>query len=147
MQNLFTVFCTPVEPSKNNFRAKVQVDASGQVVVNTQPSAHTVGNPESGNQLALQSGEPDATDGQGRISGVSDAGSEMKDSFDEALTQAMGRPLPTEGLDSRSGSHPRRSSWGRKSGSWEITPEILALAVGKSEGSRIDKKNSGTTER
>lgn len=146
MQNLFTVFCTPVERSKNNFRAKVQVDASGQVVVNPQQSAQTGGNLEIGTRSSWQPGESDVGEGQGRISGVSDLGSEMKDSFDDALTHVMGRPLPTEALDSRSGSHPRRSSWGRKSGSWEITPEILALAVGKSEG-RNKNNNSSTTER
>lgn len=29
----------------------------------------------------------------------------------------------------RAGIHPRRSSWGRKSGSWEMSPEVLALAA------------------
>eukprot|EP00250_Pteridium_aquilinum_P009304 c18582_g1_i1 orf=2283-3602(-) len=147
MQNLFAMFCTPIQHSKNSFRAKVQLDASGQIAANPQPSAQTGGNSELENRSSQQPGESDIMEGQGRISGVSDLGSEMKDSFENALTHAMGRPLPTETSDVRSGSHPRRSSWGRKSGSWEIAPEILALAAGKSESARSKGSNASSAER
>lgn len=36
----------------------------------------------------------------------------------------------------RAGIHPRRSSWGRKSGSWEMSPEVLALAARVGEPNR-----------
>lgn len=36
----------------------------------------------------------------------------------------------------RGGLHPRRSSWGRKSGSWEMSPEVLALAARVGEPNR-----------
>lgn len=36
----------------------------------------------------------------------------------------------------RVGIHPRRSSWGRKSGSWEMSPEVLALAARVGEQNR-----------
>ena len=38
----------------------------------------------------------------------------------------------------RNGVHPRRSSWGRKSGSWDMSPEVLALA------SRVGGSTSGS---
>lgn len=36
----------------------------------------------------------------------------------------------------RAGIHPRRSSWGRKSGSWDMSPEVLALAARVGESNR-----------
>lgn len=42
----------------------------------------------------------------------------------------------------RAGLHPRRSSWGRKSGSWDMSPEVLALAARVGESNRA---NSGST--
>ncbi|KAH7429596.1 hypothetical protein KP509_09G057900 [Ceratopteris richardii] len=144
LQNFFSIFCTPIEKSKNNFRAKVQVDAAGHVIPNPQPSAQAGGN------LELEA------DGQGRTSGVDESDTEGKDAFDEALKNAMGQPLPTDRASDFK-SHPRRSSWGRKSGNWEITPEIMALAVGRNEGrsnssvassnERIEENFSNTAEK
>lgn len=134
LQNFQMIFCTQIEPSKNNFRAKVQLDANGQII--GIPATKNGGDLEVGSKTSWQTGEGDVTDeGQERIRGVSDVGLETKDSFDDALSLAIGRPLPVEVTDPRSGIHPRRSSWGRKSGSWEMTPEILALAVGQTESS------------
>jgi palmitoyltransferase ZDHHC9/14/18 len=45
----------------------------------------------------------------------------------------------------RAGIHPRRSSWGRKSGSWEMSPEVLALAARVGEQNRAGEGNSGST--
>lgn len=45
----------------------------------------------------------------------------------------------------RVGVHPRRSSWGRKSGSWEMSPEVLALAARVGEQNRAGEGNSGST--
>lgn len=42
------------------------------------------------------------------------------------------------------GGHPRRSSWGRKSGSWEMSPEVLALAARVGEPNRVAGSTSGS---
>jgi palmitoyltransferase ZDHHC9/14/18 len=42
----------------------------------------------------------------------------------------------------RVGVHPRRSSWGRKSGSWEMSPEVLALAARVGEPNRVGGSSS-----
>ncbi|KAL0331828.1 UNVERIFIED_CONTAM: putative protein S-acyltransferase 7 [Sesamum calycinum] len=42
----------------------------------------------------------------------------------------------------RAGIHPRRSSWGRKSGSWEMSPEVLALASRMGEPNRTGGSSS-----
>jgi len=49
----------------------------------------------------------------------------------------------------RGGLHPRRSSWGRKSGSWEMSPEVLALAARVGESNLVGGVSSSgslTTE-
>ena len=42
----------------------------------------------------------------------------------------------------RVGIHPRRSSWGRKSGSWDMSPEVLALAARVGEPNRVGGSSS-----
>ncbi|KAG4182393.1 hypothetical protein ERO13_A09G038500v2 [Gossypium hirsutum] len=52
-------------------------------------------------------------------------------------------------IGDRSGIHPRRSSWGRKSGRWEMSPEVLALAARVGEPNRVgggSSSNNLTTE-
>ncbi|KAJ1403623.1 hypothetical protein SESBI_27188 [Sesbania bispinosa] len=49
-------------------------------------------------------------------------------------------------MGDRAGIHPRRSSWGRKSGSWEMSPEVLALAARVGEPNRVGGSSSLTTE-
>ncbi|ESW33690.1 hypothetical protein PHAVU_001G090700 [Phaseolus vulgaris] len=44
----------------------------------------------------------------------------------------------------RAGMHPRRSSWGRKSGSWEMSPEVLALAARVGEPNRVGGNSSSS---
>lgn len=44
----------------------------------------------------------------------------------------------------RAGMHPRRSSWGRKSGSWEMSPEVLALAARVGEPNRVGGGSSSS---
>ena len=53
---------------------------------------------------------------------LGDLSSEIRTTVDEA--------------SDRVGIHPRRSSWGRKSGSWEMSPEVLALAARVGEPNR-----------
>ena len=47
----------------------------------------------------------------------------------------------------RAGIHPRRSSWGRKSGSWEMSPEVLALASRVGEQNRRGGSSSSSFSR
>lgn len=47
-------------------------------------------------------------------------------------------------IGDRAGMHPRRSSWGRKSGSWEMSPEVLALAARVGEPNRVGGSTSGS---
>ncbi|KAL2624135.1 hypothetical protein R1flu_008380 [Riccia fluitans] len=146
MNNFREIFCTGVVPSKNKFRARVQQDAFGQNVMNppTGESADLRGTAVSkcGGDLEMGSkdtwqiagehdiGPENADDLHARMSTGSELGLESKDGFDENFP--LDRSLTGEG-ETRA-THPRRSSWGRKSGSWEITPDILILAQGGGVG-------------
>eukprot|EP01018_Ginkgo_biloba_P025666 Gb_16110 [translate_table: standard] len=144
ISNFRAIFCTKIKPSKNNFRAKVQQDTMGQmgIVSQSTESRDIVGDLPSKIGIDLEAGRKCASrdehdperevneELQSRKSNGHDSGLDIKEGYEDAFTRAIGRPISLEGSDTRSGSHPRRSSWGRKSGSWEITPDTPALPSG-----------------
>lgn len=142
-QNFKEIFFTSVPQSKNKFRAKAQQnfethDASysarrGDFL---DPNMGKGGaDIQIGGKPAWPNVTPEAlAELEGRNS---NAGLENKDVVEDTFSHALGRTLPVEAAEGRSGVHPRRSSWGRKSGSWEITPDIIALAAGVGESNRI----------
>lgn len=124
-QNFKEIFFTKMPHSKNNFRAKVQQDTTGFGVVS--PSIHR-------DSFNAKMGK-----------GGSDLEMGIKPSWSTVEIGASedSQVQNAEGIDTRSVMQSRRSSWGRKSGSWEITPDILALAAGVgAEGNRAATKNS-----
>jgi palmitoyltransferase ZDHHC9/14/18 len=133
VKNFKEIFCSPIAPSKNKFRAKIDEVAPGQMGAPAQTM-------EAGGAVTSSSGKgPDlelgykatwpgaeemvAEGGElemmgGRVSTGSELGIGMdKDGFDpHHMDQGRASVI-----------HPRRSSWGRQSGSWEITPDMLAM--------------------
>ncbi|CAH9115776.1 unnamed protein product [Cuscuta europaea] len=119
LQNFMEIFFTSVPPSKNDFRAKVPRDPA-------IPARHTSGGGfvspnmgkavddiEMGRKAVWGGGDVVPHEGGGQLSDNNDI-KEIRTTVDEGDRAAM--------------HHPRRSSWGRKSGSWEMSPEVLALA-------------------
>ncbi|KAH8961233.1 hypothetical protein BDL97_05G040800 [Sphagnum fallax] len=134
LSNFREIFCTAVPPSKNKFRAKVEEVTPGQMGIPapTREAGEAV-TPSSGKGPDLELGykatwpgaEETVAEGAelemmgGRVSTGSELGMGMeKDGFDPHHMEQGRAPV----------IHPRRSSWGRKSGSWEITPDILAMS-------------------
>jgi palmitoyltransferase ZDHHC9/14/18 len=144
--NFKEIFCTTIPPSQNKFRAKVEEVTPGQLGVPTltrQAGEDVTSSTGKGPDLELgyQATWPGAEDtvaegGElemmgGRVSTGSELGIGMeKDGFDPHHMDQGRAPV----------FHPRRSSWGRKSGSWEITPDRLAIS---SEGTH--RTNGGAT--
>uniref|UniRef100_A0A0C9S986 S-acyltransferase n=1 Tax=Wollemia nobilis TaxID=56998 RepID=A0A0C9S986_9CONI len=120
LTNFKEIFFTKISPSKNDFREKVRQNTPGYGVHNPTMDSETF-----------------STD-MGKV--VTDHEMGVKSSWSPVGIDSTDDP---EGLDTRNVMHPRRSSWGRKSGSWEITPDILALTaeIG-GEGSRNGLKTS-----
>eukprot|EP01018_Ginkgo_biloba_P017710 Gb_12577 [translate_table: standard] len=141
MQNFKEIFFRSIPPSKNNFRAKLQHN-SGVHDTSTPAIGGDFLSPNMGKggvDLEM-GGKPSwptvGTEALADFEGRDSNGPlESKDGYEH--TYALGRTLPVESAEGRSGIHPRRSSWGRKSGSWEITPDILALAAGVGETNRV----------
>ncbi|EEF51726.1 probable protein S-acyltransferase 7 [Ricinus communis] len=141
-ENFMEIFCSRIPPSKNNFRAQVQKEpeiphrmVSGFVSTNIEKS---VGDIEMGRKPVWDDAAREV-DSYGRAV-------RNDDSLDEdgALTDIspdLSRILPPQGLEGRSVLHSRRSSLGRRSGSWEISPDVLALAAGVGESKRLGGGN------
>lgn len=151
MSNFREIFCTSIPPSKNKFRSKVPEAVPGHMGAVPQSretgevmTTHAAKAPDlelgykatwpNADEMVGEGGELEMTGG--RVSTGSEVGMEMKDGFDPNPVE-QGRP-PV--------AHPRRSSWGRKSGSWEITPDILAMS---SEGgnNRVNGESTPATNR
>ncbi|KAF2312826.1 hypothetical protein P3X46_023555 [Hevea brasiliensis] len=135
LENFMEIFCSSIPPSKNNFRAKVCKEprmVSSFVSSNIEKS---VGD--------LEMGRKPIWDETGReVVDDYDRAIRNDDNLDEdgGLTDVspdLSRILPPQGLEGRSVLHSRRSSMGRKSGSWEISPDVLALAAGVGESKRV----------
>ena len=125
MDNFKEIFCTSIPPSKNKFRAEVPKESGlptrtfggGFVSPNMGKPVEDI---EMGRKAVWGDGM-DHSDGQ--LSG--NEGTNVKDGGVGEMSPDI-RTNVDEG--DRAGMHPRRSSWGRKSGSWEMSPEVLALA-------------------
>lgn len=129
LQNFKEIFCGSIPPSKNSFRAKAPREAAlpGRSVAGGFGSP-TMG--KAGDDIEM-----------GRKGVWGDVGAVL-DSDNEGLNNKSGglgemspelRSTVDEGDGGRGGMH---SSWGRKGGNWERSPEILALASRMAEANR-----------
>ncbi|XAR52035.1 Protein S-acyltransferase [Bertholletia excelsa] len=136
MQNVKETFCSSISPSKNNFRAKVPRETGIQT-----RSAN-------GGFVSPNMGKAGDDIEMGRKAVWGDLGPGLFDHCDGQLADnsglnikngIMGEVSPevrnTVDEGDRPGIHPRRPSWGRKSGNWDMSPEVVALA------SRVGEQN------
>jgi palmitoyltransferase ZDHHC9/14/18 len=149
--NFKEIFCTKIPASKNEFRSRVQEGVPGQMGAPMQTRG--VGEGMGGKGPDLEQGYkatwPQAEDmvigeggevelAGGRVSTASDMGNELKDGF-EMQPPEHGRPAV---------AHPRKSSWGRKSGNWEISPDIRAMSSRQgSQGPHSNPSNAHVQNR
>ncbi|KAF7136522.1 hypothetical protein RHSIM_Rhsim08G0040900 [Rhododendron simsii] len=134
MQNFKEIFSSSIPPSKNNFRAKVPLDPGlpDRMVGGGSPN--------------MEKAVEDIEMGRKAVWGDAEAGlgyseGQLKDG---GLSEVSPDIRTTVGEEDRIGIHTRRSSRGRKSGSWEMSPEILSLASRLGEENRIDR-NCGSS--
>lgn len=147
MENFKEIFCSSISPSKNSFRAKVPREPAlparsvgggfvspnmGKAVDDIEMGRKAVWG-DAGAGLDRCEGQLSSNDGLNIIKdgGVAEMSPDIRTTVDEG---------------DRAGIHPRRSSWGRKSGSWEMSPEVLALASRVGEQNRtVGSSSSGLT--
>lgn len=142
VENFKEIFCTSIPPSKNNFRLKVPRETGlpgrsvgggfvspsmGKVVEDIEMGRKTVWG-DVGAGADRRAGQNSDSEGPNmKDGGLGESSPEIRTTVDEG---------------DRVGIHPRRSSWGRKSGSWEMSPEVLALASRVGESNRIGGTSS-----
>ncbi|CAM8993228.1 hypothetical protein QQ045_008886 [Rhodiola kirilowii] len=126
VENFKEIFCTSVAPSKNKFRALVPRETP----LPTRPCGAGFMSPNMGKAIDdIEMGRKtvwnDMGHGGDRSEGqlCTDDGLEGKDEVLGANSPEIRSHVGDNG--ERGGMHPRRSSWGRKSGSWDLSPEVL----------------------
>ncbi|CAK9171999.1 unnamed protein product [Ilex paraguariensis] len=142
VQNFMEIFCISIPPSKNNFRTKVPREP--------ELPARSVG----GGFVSPNMGKGVEDIEMGRKAVWGDIG---VDHHEERLSENDGLNIKDGGLGemspelrttqvegNRAGIHARRSSWGRKSGSWEMSPEVLALASRMGEANQMGGSSSSS---
>ncbi|XP_074275188.1 putative protein S-acyltransferase 7 [Silene latifolia] len=152
VENFKEIFWISILPSKNNFRAMVSEEAPPP----SRPMGTGFISPSMGKgtddiemgRKATWGGEfgPGLESNEGQLS---DNEILVKDGRLGEASPADIRGHVDENAD-RSGHHPRRSSWGRQSGNWEMSPEVLALAArvgGSSNSSGLPGGNHHTEVR
>lgn len=150
IKNFKEIFFTSIPASKNKFRGKVQKEPEipPRVVGGSFVSPNlgkTVGDMEAGRKPVWDDSATGLSEVEGDRSnddGVNRGGEFAEDSPD------LSRIIHAEGTEGRSILHPRRSSWGRRSGSLDIPPDVVAMASGVGDSNRISGSSNGTlTER
>lgn len=149
MANFKEVFFTSIPPPKSKFRARVPPD-EGMKSSSMKSSSFSEGfiSPSMGKAARdLGMGVKPMTWGEARTMGdleavMSNDAAEDKDSrINNASPDPMQR-ISSEGLEGQALMQPRRSSWGRKSGSWDISPDIMTLASGIGDSNRLSSDSS-----
>ena len=136
LNNFKEIFCTTIPLSKNNFRAKVPREPA----LPTRTVGRGFMSPSMGKAVEdIEMGRKtvwgdmgtgiDPCEGQFNGERVTIKDGELGELSPEMRTTV-------DDTSDRPGLHPRRSSWGRKSGSWEMSPEVLALAARVGEPNR-----------
>ncbi|XWS21807.1 hypothetical protein CRYUN_Cryun30bG0086600 [Craigia yunnanensis] len=144
LSNFLQVFCTKIKPSKNNFQAFVQEEVPRPTLPSTQEAEveDLGGDPRSKVEDDLEIGEDLLKISQRR---------NIKEIDEDICSRGSNGPHHTTlevdsvlGSDHRSTirSDTRHSSWGRRSGSWEIAPDVLANSTVTESRSYITPKEA-----
>ncbi|KAJ6764269.1 S-ACYLTRANSFERASE [Salix koriyanagi] len=137
IENFKEVFFSSIPPSKNNFRAKIpkELTIPPRMVGSSFVSSGVekpAGDVEMGRKPVWDEAAGDANAYDGTIR---NDGSLHEDRGLTDVSPDLSRILPPQGMEGRSVMHSRRPSLGRKTGSWDISPD-LASAAGMGESER-----------
>ncbi|KAL0549653.1 hypothetical protein IC582_014140 [Cucumis melo] len=146
MDNFKEIFCSSIPASKNNFRATVPKEP---VLPPTRLGTGGFMSPNVGK------GVEDIEMGRKTVWGDINSGADPFDGQQPQISERLNikegelgevspdiRAAVEEGNE-RGGLHPRLSSWGRKSGSWDMSPEVVALAARGGENRVGGSSSSG----
>lgn len=145
VQNFQEIFCTGIVPSKNDFRALVPREAALPTRAGGFMSPN-MGRPVEDIEMGRKAVWGDMNSGldlgEGHMN-INERASIKDGELGEVAVSPEIRVNVEESGDRFGIHHPRRSSWGRKSGSWEASPEVQALAAKLGESNRAIGSSSG----
>ncbi|XVE70322.1 hypothetical protein DITRI_Ditri10aG0063300 [Diplodiscus trichospermus] len=127
--NFLEVFCTKIKPSKNNFRAFVQEEVPRPTLPSTREveAEDLGGDPRSKVEDDLEIGEDLLKISQRRnIEEIDEDIRSRGSNGPSHTTLEVDSVLGSDHQAPTIRSETRHSSWGRRSGSWEIAPDVLA---------------------
>ncbi|XP_010926776.1 probable protein S-acyltransferase 7 isoform X2 [Elaeis guineensis] len=151
--NFKEIFFTSIPPSKNKFRARVPYEQglqarslSGGFI--SPNMGKLVGDLEMGRKPVTWDEARTGTDVNDLQAGLSDTNilDDKNGALGDISPDLSREVLPTERFEGRAAFHPRRSSWGRTSGSWEMSPEVLAPAAGDGESNGASRGSMSVQE-
>ncbi|CAA6664026.1 unnamed protein product [Spirodela intermedia] len=145
VENFREIFFSSIPPSKNNFRMLVPPEETLPArAVSGGGGGFIGGNMGKGGAGDLESGRKPSWDHDpSSVTAVGDleageGAAVLKDGGGSDI--GGGDDYPSESSEMfGSGHHPRRSSWGRRSGNWEISREVHAIAAGNDAGGAARK--------
>lgn len=143
VDNFKEIFCGSTAPSKNKFRAMV----AREPVIPSRNVAGGFVSPNMGKAVEdIEMGRKAVWGDVGAVLDHQEGQLSDNDGLNNNKDGGLGEMSPeirtTVDEGDRAGIHPRRSSWGRKSGSWEMSPEVLALASRMGEPNRTAGSSS-----
>ncbi|MCD9559296.1 putative protein S-acyltransferase 7 [Datura stramonium] len=141
LHNFLEIFCTSIPASKNRFRARVQREpgiparevAGGFVSPNLEKTMSDL-------EMGRKPGWHETATGTDDFEGQPRNDNQLDK--DEELLAASPELSSTTLAEGRSILHPRRSSWGRRSGTLNIPPDVIAMASEIGESNRTTVSDS-----
>ncbi|KAL5843685.1 hypothetical protein ACOSQ3_009677 [Xanthoceras sorbifolium] len=143
VNNFFEVFCIEIKPSRNNFRAFVQEEVPRPSLPRTPEAEDLSGDPRAKVEDDLEIGEDLLKISQRR--NIEEIDEDIRSRGSNGPPHHASEVDSVLGSDSRAPtirSETRHSSWGRRSGSWEIAPEVLANSTVTESRSYISPKEA-----
>ncbi|XP_026661615.2 protein S-acyltransferase 8-like [Phoenix dactylifera] len=145
LNNFLEVFCSKIKPSRNNFRAYVQEEAARPARIShaREVEDEPAGGPRAKVEDDLELG--------GDLLKISQRRNyeEVNEEMGGRNSNGMHSVLPESELAANPNTQVpvirgevRNSSWGRRSGKWDISPEVLAISSSATDGGGSSQKDA-----
>lgn len=140
LRNIGEILCSPIPPSKVNFRAQAPAEVAAFASLNSQERARddmdatglksvkSYGDVEIGEKSWTAKPAKGVEDINGSVNRNEEFMEEGRHGFEDAFSEDFSKPLPHhQHQNVKSGAYSGR---GRQSGNWDLSPELLGFTTG-----------------